>query len=60
MGTTAYSADVYISYAGNDEGDAYENSRDEPVIHLWNDTSHLHLSDGLNTPRTLISAEVAL
>jgi probable phosphoglycerate mutase len=38
----------------------YENSRDEPVIHLWNDTSHLHLSDGLNTPRTLISAEVAL
>jgi tetratricopeptide (TPR) repeat protein len=31
MNTTAYSADVYISYAGNDEGDAYENSRDEIV-----------------------------
>ncbi len=34
MNTTAYTADVYISYAGNDEGDAYENSRDEIVKKL--------------------------
>jgi tetratricopeptide (TPR) repeat protein len=34
MSTTAYAADVYISYAGNDENDAYENSRDEIVKKL--------------------------
>jgi tetratricopeptide (TPR) repeat protein len=34
MSTTAYAADVYISYAGNNEDDAYENSRDEIVKKL--------------------------
>lgn len=31
MNTTAYTEEVYISYAGNDEADVYENSRDEIV-----------------------------